>query len=260
MRIATARRSPYRGPAAALLTGLLLSLVGCGETPPPIAELTSSHAALASSESLRLGVLGIELVSALHQDPSGVDCPLLSSDGNIHVLDYGGGCAPSSGSTAEGISGQVEFTVAPATGWFVGSFESVGFSNHTVRGELSGSFTPVDDDVFFDLQFTGVQRTDRDDLVLDALFQVRGSDGSYVMDVDGGLLVGPALPDTEILLLEVTVHNGSLDSCMHPTAGSIDLRRGAQVGTLNFSPESASSGNIPFTLNGQPITSIPICS
>jgi len=260
MRIAIARRNPYRGSATALLVGLLLWLVGCGAPPPPIAELTSSHAALASSESLRLAVLGIELVTALHQDPSGVDCPLLSSEGNRHILDYGGGCAPSSGSTSEGISGQVEFTVAPATGWFVGSFERIGFSNHTVRGELSGSYTPVGDDVFFDLQFTGVQRSDRDDLVLDALFEVRGSDGSYVMDVDGGLLVGPALPDTEFLLSAVTVHNGSLDSCMHPTAGSIELRRGAQIGTLNFSPESASSGTIPFTLNGQDISSIPICS
>jgi hypothetical protein len=243
----------------AALCGLLLWITGCETSTPPVIELTGAHAALAGAEMLRLSVLGIELTTALHQDPEDSECPNLTVDGNVHVLDYGGGCPPSSGSTAEGISGQVQFTVAPSTGWFVGSFADVGFSGHAVAGELSGSYTPVGDDAFLDLQFTSVQRTDRADLTLDALFEIAAAGDEYVIHVDGGLMVGPDSVDTNVLFTGVTVHNGSLDSCVQPTAGSIELRRGRHVGTLSFSPESASSGNVPFLLNSTPSGSIPIC-
>jgi len=251
----------HSGARIALLCAVLLVTPACTDSaPPPLAELTTSHAALAGGEVLRLGALGIELMTALHADPADVECPGHSVTDSVHVLDYGGGCPPSSGSTSQGLSGQAEFTVAPSTGWFVGSFEGIGFSGHTVSGELSGSYSPVGEQIMFDLQFASVQRTDRDDLALDVLFQVEGSDGTFLVEVDGGLLIGPALPDTTISLSGVTVHNGSLDSCVHPTAGSIELRRGTQTGSFEFSPDSASSGNVPFTLDGELFSTLPICS
>jgi len=248
------------GMGIALLSAAVFVAPACqDQAPPPLAELTTSHAALTAGEVLRLGSLGIELMTALHADPDEFECPSISSADNVHVLDYGGGCPPSSGSTSQGISGQVEFTVAPSTGWFVGNFDGIGFSGHTVGGELSGSYTLIGEQILFDLQFTGVQRTDRDDLSLNALFQVEGTDGTFVVDVDGGLLIGPSLPDTSVSLLEVTVQNGSLDSCVHPTAGSVELRRGTQTGSFEFSSDSASSGNVPFTLDGALHSSLPIC-
>ena len=258
----TPRATPVHAPRAAMaaLCAVLLGITGCETSAPMVIELTGAHATLASAEMLRLATLGIELTTALHEDPEASECPNLTIEGNVQVLDYGGGCPPTSGSTADGISGQIQFTVAPSTGWFVGSFTDLGFSGHTIAGELSGSYTAVGDDSFFDLQFTSVQRTDRTDLTLDGLFEIEATGDEYVINVDGGLMVGPDSVDTDVLLVGVTVHNGSLDSCVQPTAGSIELRRGRHIGTLNFSAESASSGSAPFLLNSAPNGSILICS
>ena len=242
------------------LAALLLGASGCAETAPPVAELTSSHVSLASGEVLRLAALGIELVTALHEPNPASLCPIISHDGDQSVLDYGGGCTPDSGSTEEGISGQFYFTIAPSSGWFVGRFEGVGYSSHAVSGQLSGNHTLDNDVARFDVQFEAVQRMDRDDLSFSALFEVEARDDLFVVNVDGGLMTGPAGPDTDILLSDVTVQNGSLDACMLPTAGSIELRRGSQRGLMNFSEDAASSGLIPFSLSGDQSPPILLCS
>jgi hypothetical protein len=150
---------PRKGLLA--LMALILGTLGCAETAPPVAELTSSHASLASGEVLRLAALGIELVTALHEPDPASQCPIISHDGDQSVLDYGGGCTPDSGSTEEGISGQFYFTTAPSSGWFVGSFEGVGYSSHAVSGQLSGNHILDNDVARFDVQFESVQRTRR---------------------------------------------------------------------------------------------------
>jgi hypothetical protein len=129
-----------------------------------------------------------------------------------------------------------------------------------VSGQLSGNHTLDNDVARFDVQFEAVQRMDRDDLSFSALFEVEARDDLFVVNVDGGLMTGPAGPDTEILLSDVTVQNGSLDACMLPTAGSIELRRGSQRGLMNFSEDAASSGLIPFSLSGDQSPPILLCS
>jgi len=242
------------------LTALILGGMGCAETAPPVAELTSSHASLASGELLRLAALGIELVTALHEPEPASLCPEISRDGDQTTLDYGGGCAPDSGSTEEGISGQIYFTIAPSSGWFVGSFEGVGYSSHAVSGQLSGNHTQDNDVARMDVQFEAVERMDRDDLSFSGLFEVEARDDVFVVNVDAGLMAGPAGSNTEILLSDVTVQNGSLDACVLPNAGSIELRRGSQRGLMTFSEDAASSGLIPFLLNGDESPPILLCS
>ena len=242
------------------LFALLFVLGGCTETTAPVAELTSSHAGLASGELLRLGALGIELATALHATDSASVCPSISTDGDQTVLDYGGGCPPDSGSTEEGISGQFYFTTAPSSGWFVGNFDGVGYSSHAISGQLSGSRSLEGDISLFDLQFEGVERVDRDDLSFAGLFEIETQDDAFVVTVEAGLMTGPTGSDTEVILSDITVHNGALDSCVLPTAGSIELRRGLQQGLLNFSEDAAASGLIPFTLSGDEYPPVLLCS
>jgi len=256
----TQRKFSHSVPGLLAVLTLLAGGMGCNETAPPVTELTSAHASLASGELLRLGALGIEFVTALHKtEPAGL-CPVISHDGDQTVLDYGGGCTPDSGSTEEGISGQIYFTIAPSSGWFVGSFQGVGYSSHAVSGQLSGNHTQDGDVARFDVQFEAVERMDRDDLSFAALFEVEANNDSFVVNVDGGVMTGPAGPDTDILLSGVTVQNGSLDACVLPTAGSIELRRGSQLGVINFTEDTASSGLIPLSISGDESPLIHLCS
>ena len=243
-----------------LILALSFVLGGCTETTAPVAELTSSHASLASGELLRLSALGIELATALHDTESTSVCPSISIDGDQTVLDYGGGCSPESGSTEEGISGQIYFTIAPSTGWFVANFEGVGYSSHAISGELSGSRSVEGSISLFDLQFEDVERMDRDDLSFAGLFEIETQDDAFMVNLDGGLMAGPSGSDTEVIFSDIIVHNGALDSCVLPTAGSIELRRGLQQGLLNFSEDAADSGLIPFTLSGDEYPPVLLCS
>jgi hypothetical protein len=245
---------------ALFLFALTFVLGGCTATTAPVAQLTSSHASLASGELLRLGALGIELATALHETEPTSLCPIISVDGDQTVLDYGGGCAPESGSTEEGISGQIYFTTAPSSGWFVGNFEGIGYSSHAISGQLSGSHSLEGDVSRFDLQFEGVERMDRDDLSFAGLFEIETQGDAFMVNVDGGLMTGPSGSDTEVIFSDIIVHNGALDSCVLPTAGSIELRRGSQQGLLNFSEDAADSGLIPFTLSGDESPPVLLCS
>ena len=249
------------GSRASPIAGLALTvlLCGCVDTVAPVAELTPAHASLASGELLRLGALGIEWATALHEATPVSLCPIISVDGDQTVLDYGGGCTPDSGTTEQGVSGQIYFTIAPSTGWFVGEFNGVGYSSHAISGQVSGSHTRSGSTALFDLLFEGVQRMDRDDLSISALFEVEARDASFTVQVDNGLMTGPSGADTEITLADVTLHDGLLDACVLPISGSIELQRGYLRGILEFSEDAASSGLIPFSLDGEESPPVLLC-
>ena len=248
---------PFR--VARGLALVLVLLGGCEETEAPITQLDAAHAKLATTELLRLSGLGIELVTALHEGDSGSQCPVVERDGDRVELDYGGGCPPESGTTLEGLSGQISFTVAPATGWFVGSFEGVGYSGHAVRGALSGNHFYEAGLARFDVQMSEIQRMDRDDLRLDALLQIQELEDSYIINIEGGSLAGPELPDTDISFIAVTVQKGSLDSCILPNAGSVELRRSAQFGVLGLSADTVAAGRASFAIGEEEFPPLVLC-
>ena len=239
---------------------LALMLAGCPTTEaPPDPILPASLAASTSTAALMASAVAGELALNVAEPPGLGGCPSGTVDGDVLTLDWGAGCLPDSGITADLISGSAVITVAGGSGVFVGDVESMGFADLPLVGEVSGSTSRAGDLLSADVEFVGLTWTEEGtEVSLDGLLEIAADADGFLLNASSATFFPGWAPVVELDLEEVTVARGELGACFVPDGGIARMERDSWDATIAYSPDVASSGTVTITFGDRdPETSSP---
>jgi len=239
---------------------MLSSLVACSQGPGIDEQIISgSLATTISNSAYMVATLGFELALLADETPALGSCPGVSEDGNELLLEYGTGCAPSSGITSETVSGHAQLTLASGIGAFTGSLEGLGFDNLPLWGSVSGTAATTGELVTIHVQFEDMLWGDNNEYELDMLFEIEGDATGYRLDASSGVMVPGSIPEAFVDLEGIQVPRGSLGACAIPSAGLMRIERGYASAELNYTPESAATGSVNISYNEDQAGTITPC-
>lgn len=242
---------------------LLLSalLCGCADTVGEPEDIISGDlAGRVMRGVLMASTLASELALNTAEPPGPGGCPSSSDDGDDLVLDYATGCTPASGITPDTVGGVARLTVAGGMGVFVGDVQAFGFDDLPLTGELSGDVSRAGDLLGADLDWASLGWAEGGaDNVLDVLIEIEGDSDGFMFNVSSGRFMRGQDIEVDFDLVDVTVAHGALGSCFVPDGGSLSVVRLGAEATLEFTPDSASSGDVRATFNERDPETIRPC-
>ena len=217
-----------------------------GDTP----AINSEVAVQVTNATLMIAALGTEFgVVADTPDTSFGLCPQVEEDGDDLLLDYSGGCEPTSGTTTDAISGLLNLTSPATNSVFWGTTGAVGFADLPVSGEFTAATSRTGDTVRIDLQIDGLAwAQDGLDLVLSGEFTIVQEPELTTIGLEDGVLERGASEVVTMSLSDVTVPVGGLGACTLPSSGTLDMERGDNVAEVTFSDATFDSGSVAILI------------
>jgi hypothetical protein len=242
-----------RSLSGPLILGLVaLVAAGCEETvDDPTPSINTSVALNTASAVLMLGSLGAEAGHVAETpDFSFGACPTLDEDGDEIVADYGAGCAPGSGITADELSGLLTL-ISPATNSIAyGTTSAFGFADLPVGGDFTLATSRTGDDVQVDFDVDALSWTaDGTERTLSGLFTLSVTPEGTTIDLTRAVLTRAGSPAVAIEAAGLFVAAGELGACPWPSAGRIDLEREGEEAAAVFDESSADAGAFTVTLD-----------
>lgn len=229
-----------------------LLTAGCEQTADEDTPgINADLAVQVTRAALMVASLGTEFgVVADAPDTSFGLCPQVEEDGDDLILDYSGGCAPSTGTTSDEISGLLELTTPATNNVFWGSASAVGFPNLPVSGTFTAATSRTGDTVDIDLQLDTISWTeDGLDVVLTGEFTLVHELELTTIDLYGGELQLGTAESATLTLNDVTVPAGGLGACALPSSGTADLQRGTEEAEVTFSDATAEDGSVAVLID-----------
>jgi len=249
-----------KAPAPIALVALLSAMLGCSQGPEIDDQIISgSLATTISNGTYMAATLGIELALLADERPALGSCPGVTEDGNEFLLEYGTGCAPTSGITPDLVSGHAQLTLASGLGAFVGDIEGLGFDNLATWGSVSGNVSTAGDLVTIDVAFEDLVWGENNEYALDMFFEIQGDATAYRIEASSGVFLPISVPEAFIDLDGVEAPRGALGPCTLPSAGTMRIERGYASAELTYTPENSAAGSVDISYNEGQVGTIAPC-
>ncbi len=234
-------------PFRSWIVVVALLTAGCEQTADDdTPDINTEVAVQVTRAALMIASLGTEFgVVADTPDTSFGLCPTVEEDGDDLILDYSGGCVPTTGSTGDEISGLLTMTSPATNSVYWATTGAVGFPNLPVAGEFTAATSRTGDTVRIDLQVDGLAwAEDGLDLVLSGDYTLVHDPELTTIDLNEAVLERGTSEAVFLSLHDVTVAVGGLGACPLPSSGTVEMERGEDVAEVTFSEATAESGSI----------------